>query len=39
VLGLELEEIATALELSLPTIKRDWKRAKAFLHEALAVVP
>ena len=39
VLGMELEEIAAALKLSVPTIKRDWKRSKAFLHEALAVVP
>jgi RNA polymerase sigma factor (TIGR02999 family) len=39
VLGMELEEIATAVALSLPTVKRDWKRAKAFLQEALAVTP
>jgi len=39
VLGMGFEEVAEALGLSLPTVKRDWKRAKAFLHEALAVAP
>jgi RNA polymerase sigma factor (TIGR02999 family) len=39
VLGMGMEEIAAALDLSLPTIKRDWKRAKAYLYETLAVVP
>lgn len=35
VLGMEMKDIATALELSEPTIKRDWKRAKAFLYDLL----
>jgi RNA polymerase sigma factor (TIGR02999 family) len=38
VLGLELAEIARALALSEPTIKRDWQRAKAFLCDTLGVV-
>lgn len=33
--GLTVEEIASMLELSVPTIKRDWQRARAFLHDAL----
>ncbi len=33
--GLELEEIADALDVSVPTIKRDWRKARAFLFEAL----
>lgn len=33
--GLELEEIALALDVSLPTVKRDWRKARAFLFEAL----
>lgn len=35
VMGMELADIALALDLSEPTIKRDWKRAKAFMHETL----
>jgi DNA-directed RNA polymerase specialized sigma24 family protein len=35
VLGLEVAEIAGILQVSEPTIKRDWQRAKAFLHETL----
>lgn len=34
-LGLELSEVALALGVSEPTIKRDWQRAKAYLFEAL----
>lgn len=37
VLGLEVPEIARTLVLSEPTVKRDWQRAKAFLHDALGV--
>jgi RNA polymerase sigma factor (TIGR02999 family) len=37
VLGLEVAEIAVALGVSEPTIKRDWQRARAFLHDALGV--
>lgn len=33
--GLELEEIAEALGVSVPTVKRDWRKARAFLFEAL----
>jgi RNA polymerase sigma factor (TIGR02999 family) len=39
VLGLEVSDIARALSVSEPTVKRDWQRAKAFLHEALGVAP
>lgn len=39
VLGLEVSEIALALAVSEATIKRDWQRAKAFLHDALGVPP
>ena len=35
VLGLELPEIAAALNVSEPTVKRDWRRAKAFLYSVL----
>lgn len=35
VMGLELEEIAETLDISVPTVKRDWRRAKAFLYDAL----
>jgi len=35
VLGMEVSEIALALELSEPTVKRDWKRVRAFLHDQL----
>jgi RNA polymerase sigma factor (TIGR02999 family) len=33
--GLELEEIAAVLDVSVPTVKRDWRKARAFLFEAL----
>lgn len=33
--GLELEEIAEALSVSLATVKRDWTLAKAWLHREL----
>jgi RNA polymerase sigma factor (TIGR02999 family) len=33
--GLELEEIAAALGVSVPTVKRDWRKARAFLFDAL----
>jgi RNA polymerase sigma factor (TIGR02999 family) len=39
VMGMEVSEIASALGVSEPTVKRDWQRAKAFLHEALGVAP
>lgn len=34
--GLEHEEIAQALEISVATVKRDWTIARAWLHRALA---
>jgi RNA polymerase sigma factor (TIGR02999 family) len=33
--GLELEEIAALLDVSVPTVKRDWRKARAFLFDAL----
>jgi len=33
--GLELKEIAAVLDTSERTIKRDWQRARAFLHASL----
>jgi RNA polymerase sigma factor (TIGR02999 family) len=39
IMGLEVSEIAAALEVSEPTVKRDWQRAKAYLFEALGVAP
>jgi RNA polymerase sigma factor (TIGR02999 family) len=33
--GLSLEEVADALQISLITAKRDWKKARAFLYSAL----
>jgi DNA-directed RNA polymerase specialized sigma24 family protein len=33
--GLSEQETADALETSLSTVKRDWKRAKAWLREAM----
>jgi RNA polymerase sigma factor (TIGR02999 family) len=39
VLGLEVPEIAAVLQLSEATVKRDWQRAKAFLHSVLGVAP
>lgn len=37
--GLELEEVATCLELSPRTVKRDWAFARAFLARELAAGP
>jgi DNA-directed RNA polymerase specialized sigma24 family protein len=39
VMGMQVNEIADALGISEPTVKRDWQRARAFLHEALGVAP
>ena len=33
--GLEMEEIAETLGVSVPTVKRDWRKARAFLFDAL----
>lgn len=35
VLGLEVPEVALALGISEPTVKRDWQRARAFIYESL----
>jgi DNA-directed RNA polymerase specialized sigma24 family protein len=37
IMGMEVSEVALALSVSEPTVKRDWQRAKAFLHEVLGV--
>jgi RNA polymerase sigma factor (TIGR02999 family) len=37
--GLELEEIATELDVSARTVKRDWRKARAFLYHTLSRVP
>jgi RNA polymerase sigma factor (TIGR02999 family) len=39
IMGMEVTEIAAAIGVSEPTVKRDWQRAKAYLHEALGVAP
>jgi RNA polymerase sigma factor (TIGR02999 family) len=39
IMGMEVAEVAEALGVSEPTIKRDWQRAKAYLYEALGVAP
>jgi RNA polymerase sigma-70 factor (ECF subfamily) len=33
--GLELEEIATQLDVSARTVKREWRKARTFLHHTL----
>ena len=33
--GLSIEEIADVLDVSAPTVKRDWQKARAFLYEHL----
>jgi DNA-directed RNA polymerase specialized sigma24 family protein len=38
-MGMDVSEIALALKVSEPTVKRDWQRAKAFLHDTLGVQP
>jgi len=35
IMGMEVCDVALALNVSEPTIKRDWQRAKAFLYESL----
>ena len=39
IMGLDVAEVAAALGVSEPTVKRDWQRAKAYLYEALGVTP
>jgi len=38
IMGMEVAEVAKALEISEPTVKRDWQRAKAYIYETLAAV-
>lgn len=37
--GLSVEETADALEVSTPTVKRDWRVARAFLAQTLGAAP
>ena len=39
IMGMDVGDMASALGVSEPTIKRDWQRAKAYLYEALGAVP
>ncbi|MBK6295982.1 MAG: hypothetical protein IPF55_18340 [Rhodoferax sp.] len=34
--GMTLDEIAEVMGLSVPTLKRDWRRARAFLFDYLS---
>lgn len=34
--GMTMEEIAEVMALSVPTLKRDWRRARAFLYDYLS---
>jgi RNA polymerase sigma factor (TIGR02999 family) len=34
--GMTMEEIAEVMDLSVPTLKRDWRRARAFLFDYLS---
>jgi RNA polymerase sigma factor (sigma-70 family) len=33
--GFTLEETAEALEISVPTVEREWRAARAWLHKAM----
>lgn len=35
IMGMDTQEIADALSVSEPTVKRDWQRAKAFIYHSL----
>jgi RNA polymerase sigma factor (TIGR02999 family) len=35
IMGMELTDVALVLEVSERTVKRDWRRAKAFLYDAI----
>jgi RNA polymerase sigma factor (TIGR02999 family) len=37
--GLSEEEIAGVLDVSVPTVKRDWRKARAFLFDVLGAAP
>ena len=37
--GLEVEEVAAVLGITARSVVRDWRRARLFLHEALADAP
>jgi RNA polymerase sigma factor (TIGR02999 family) len=34
--GMTMEEVSEVMELSVPTLKRDWRRARAFLYDYLS---
>ena len=33
--GLSVEEVAEVMQISIPTVKREWQSAKAWLHQEL----
>jgi RNA polymerase sigma factor (sigma-70 family) len=37
--GLSVEDTAAALDVSTPTVKRDWRVARAWLAQALGALP
>lgn len=37
--GMTVEEIADLLKVSVPTVKRDWRKARAFLFDAIGTMP
>jgi len=39
IMGMEIADVALALEVSEPTVKRDWQRAKAYLYDAIGAEP
>lgn len=39
ILGMEVAEIADLLQVSVPTVKRDWRRARAYLIQAMDLAP
>jgi RNA polymerase sigma factor (TIGR02999 family) len=39
IMGMEVGDMAAALGVSEPTVRRDWQRIRAYLHEALGDVP
>jgi RNA polymerase sigma factor (TIGR02999 family) len=39
IMGMEVPDMAIAIGVSEPTIKRDWQRAKAYIYESLGASP
>jgi predicted RNA polymerase sigma factor len=39
IMGMEVPDMAIAIGVSEPTIKRDWQRAKAYIYEVLGAAP